>query len=125
MNLAHFALNADDVPRSKAFYESVFGWKFTPWGPPGFHRIQTGPDHNPGVPGALQQRRLLLPDTPTTGAECTFTVLDLNATAETVRRAGGTLLTDRFTIEGVGHLIFFADPAGNPICAMQPTPGSP
>jgi predicted enzyme related to lactoylglutathione lyase len=117
--MSHFAINADDVPASRAFYEKVFGWTFTPWGPPGFFQIQTGPEGDPGVPGAIQQRRNLHPHATTVGVECTFAVDDLDDTAETVRDAGGTILMDRFTISGVGHLIFFADPAGNPIGAMQ------
>jgi len=43
-HLAHFAINADDVPRAKKFYEKVFGWKFSAWGPPNFYQIQTGKD---------------------------------------------------------------------------------
>jgi uncharacterized protein len=117
-NLSHFALNADDVPASKAFYEKVFGWTFSAWGPPGFHQIATGPN---GIQGALQQRRNLL-DGPTRGVEATFAVDDVDATAAAVRKAGGTILMERFTIAGVGHLIFFKDPAGNPIGAMQYDP---
>jgi len=26
--VAHFAINADDLPRARRFYENVFGWKF-------------------------------------------------------------------------------------------------
>jgi predicted enzyme related to lactoylglutathione lyase len=33
-NIAHFAIDADNVPRARRFYEAVFGWRFTPWGPP-------------------------------------------------------------------------------------------
>jgi len=121
-NLSHFAINADDVPASRAFYERVFGWTFNPWGPPGFFQIETGSDGKPGVPGALQQRRQLLDDQPMTGAECTFAVDDVDATAAAVQAAGGTLLLHRFTISGVGHLIFFKDPAGNAIGAMQYDP---
>lgn len=36
-----------------------------------------------------------------------------------VEAAGGKILVDRFTIAGVGHLIFFEDSSGNPIGAMQ------
>ena len=36
-----FAINADDVPRARNFYETVFGWGFEPWGPPGFYLIAT------------------------------------------------------------------------------------
>jgi predicted enzyme related to lactoylglutathione lyase len=118
-NLSHFAINADDLPASRAFYEKVFGWRFSAWGPPGFFQIQTGPDGDPGVRGALQQRRALLEETPTVGAECTFAVDDVDATARAVREAGGRILMERFTIHGVGHLIFFADPGGNPIGALQ------
>ena len=37
----HFAINADDVPRARAFYERVFGWEFTPWGPPDFYQTRS------------------------------------------------------------------------------------
>jgi predicted enzyme related to lactoylglutathione lyase len=123
-NISHFAINADDVPASRAFYEAVFGWRFTAWGPPGFFDIRTGTDDEPGVQGALQQRRQLLADQATTGVECTFAVEDVETTAAAVRAAGGQILLDRFTISGVGHLIFFADPAGNPIGAMQYDPAA-
>jgi predicted enzyme related to lactoylglutathione lyase len=123
-NLSHFAINADDVPASRAFYETVFGWTFHPWGPPGFFQIQTGPDDDPGVRGAIQQRRDLVEGRPTVGLECTFAVEDVDATARAVRDAGGSILMDRFTISGVGHLIFFADPSGNAVGAMQYDPSA-
>jgi predicted enzyme related to lactoylglutathione lyase len=120
-DLAHFAINADDVPASQAFYEQVFGWTFSAWGPPGFLQIDSGPE---GVQGALQQRRELVPGRPTLSPECTFAVDDVEATAAAVRAAGGTILMDRSTIPGVGHLIFFADPGGNAIGAMQYDPAA-
>ncbi|MGA9870778.1 MAG: VOC family protein [Rhodococcus sp. (in: high G+C Gram-positive bacteria)] len=114
-NLTHFAINADDVYASKTFYEKVLGWTFTPWGPPGFFRIDTGSE----VDGALQQRRTLIEGKETVGLECTFAVDDLDATVAAVLDSGGTVLMERFTIAGVGHLVFFADPAGNGIGAIQ------
>jgi predicted enzyme related to lactoylglutathione lyase len=118
-NLSHFAINADDVDASRRFYESVLGWKFEAWGPPGFFQIRTGTDDEPGVPGAIQQRRTLIAGTKTVGLECTFAVDDVDATAQAVRDAGGAIVMDRFTISGVGHLIFFTDPSGNAVGAMQ------
>ena len=123
-NLSHFAINADDVGASRAFYESVFGWTFTAWGPPGFFQIQTGPDDEPGVRGAIQQRRDLVEATPTVGFECTFAVDDVDATARAAVEAGGAVLMERFTISGVGHLVFVRDPAGNPVGAMQYDPAA-
>jgi predicted enzyme related to lactoylglutathione lyase len=118
-HLSHFAINAVDVASSRAFYESVFGWSFTAWGPPGFFQIQTGTADDPGVLGAIQQRRDFGDRGPSAPVECTFSVDSVDRVAEAVRAAGGTILMERFTISGVGHLIFFGDPDGNPIGAME------
>jgi predicted enzyme related to lactoylglutathione lyase len=115
-HLSHFSINADDVSASRSFYESVFGWTFAAWGPPGFFQIETG---TPGVQGAMQQRRELIAGVPTVSPECTFAVADLDATIAAVTAAGGEILMPRFTIPGVGELIFFKDPGGNAIGAMQ------
>ena len=36
----HVAINATDVQRVKAFYETVFGWRLEPWGPPDYYQDQ-------------------------------------------------------------------------------------
>jgi predicted enzyme related to lactoylglutathione lyase len=118
-HLSHFAINADDVEASRQFYESVFGWSIFAWGPPGFFQIQTGPDDDPGIRGALQQRRSLLDGQPTTGLECTFAVDDVDDTLRRVVEAGGRTVMERFTIAGVGHLVAFEDPSGNAVLAME------
>ncbi|HET9315386.1 MAG TPA: VOC family protein, partial [Vicinamibacteria bacterium] len=69
-NVRHFAINADDLPRARRFYERVFAWKFEPWGPPGFFQIATGDKGGPI--GALQQRRELVKGLRTNGFECTI-----------------------------------------------------
>ena len=118
--LTHFAINADDVPAARAFYEKVFGWRFTAFGPPDFYRIET-PD---GPGGALQKRRELLEGRPTVGYECTIEVADVDATAAAVTAAGGRIVMPRTTIAGVGDLIFFADPAGNVAGAIRYDPSA-
>lgn len=118
-HLSHFAINTDDLEATRSFYEAVFGWTFTAYGPPGFFQIQTGPDDDPGTRGALQDRRQLLDDLPTRGYECTFSVDDVDATRQQAVDAGGKILMERFTISKVGHLIAFEDPGGNPVLAMQ------
>ncbi len=40
-NVYHFAINADDIPNARRFYERVFGWKFSAWGPPKFYMVET------------------------------------------------------------------------------------
>ena len=111
----HFAINADDVARSKRFYEDVFGWTFTPWGPPGFYQTRSA---GSGFMGALQERRSIggkvMP-----GIELSFGVGDVGATANLVAAHGGRVLMPPFRIEGVGELIFFEDSEGNIAGAMQ------
>jgi uncharacterized protein len=119
-HLAHFAINADDVGRAKKFYERVFGWKFTAWGPPGFYQIQTGRDGEPQpVRAALQGRRYLVPGKPTIGFECTIAVDSIDETAKKVADAGGTVALPKSIIVGVGALMFFQDTEGNIFGAMQ------
>jgi len=113
-SLAHFAINADDVDRSRAFYERALGWRFTPWGPPGFYQIEGA-----GIRGALQKRRELVPGQRTLGFECTLGVASIDDTEAAVLAAGGKILLPRSVIPGVGTLMFFADPDGNPFGAMQ------
>jgi predicted enzyme related to lactoylglutathione lyase len=117
--LAHFAINADDVDAARRFYERVFGWRFEPWGPSGFFHIDTGDDARRPIFSALQQRRDLLPGTRTVGLECTFAVTDVDAIAREVVAAGGRIVAEKFTIPGVGDLIWIEDPSGNVIGAMR------
>ncbi|PZQ64441.1 MAG: glyoxalase [Phenylobacterium zucineum] len=113
--LRHFAINADDVSRARAFYETVFGWTFTPWGPPGFYQVR---DAGKGLLGALQERRQIGPQA-MPGIELTFGVEDIDATIAAIQAHGGVVLMPPFHIEGVGRLTFFRDPEGNVAGAMQ------
>jgi len=119
-HVAHFAINADDVARAKKFYETVFGWKFSPWGPPNFYQIQTGGDgEQQPLRGALQGRRNLVKEQPTIGFECTVSVDSLDATIAAVERHGGTVVLPKSIIAGVGSLAFFRDTEGNVFGAIQ------
>ena len=110
-NAAHFAINADDLSRARRFYERVFGWRFEPWGPPGFLQIFTGTEDEPGIRGALQGRRELVAGQRTIGYECSISVKDVDAVAAAVIANGGTIVIPRTLIPTVGHLIFFRDGA--------------
>ena len=62
-NIAHFDVHADDVERARKFYERVFEWRFSAWGPPNFFMIATGNESDPGIHGAVHDR-------PTDGHRC-------------------------------------------------------
>ncbi len=111
--LRHFAINADDVDRARGFYETVFGWTFTPWGPPGFYQTR---DAGVGVQGALQQRQ------DWGGKEfhsfmTTLGVDDIRAALVAVEENGGRVLMQPYRIDGVGEIGYFEDPEGN-ICGI-------
>lgn len=118
-HLAHFAINADDVPRARKFYERVFGWKFSAWGPPGFYQIAPGSEAPVSVMGALQQRRHLVAGQPTIGYECTISVRSIDKTAKAALANGGTVALPKSVIVGVGALMFFRDTEGNVFGAIQ------
>jgi predicted enzyme related to lactoylglutathione lyase len=117
-HIAHFAINTDNVETTRAFYEAVFQWKFNPWGPPGFYQIDTGSDPITLI-GALQQRRAFVPGLQTRGFECTISVASLNHTEALLREHGAKIVLERSTIPQVGHLLFFQDPGGNFVGAIE------
>jgi hypothetical protein len=58
------------------------------------------------------------------GVEATMGVEDIEATKAAVERAGGTVVGGPYHIETVGTLIWFRDPEGNLLGAMQYDPGA-
>jgi uncharacterized protein len=121
-NVAHFAINADDLNRAKDFYGRVFGWTFHAWGPPKFYMIQTHAKENPELLGSLQGRRELISGQKMIGFECTIAVDSIDATAEAVLSNGGRTIIPKTVIASVGTLMFFQDPEGNVFGAMQYDP---
>jgi uncharacterized protein len=111
--LRHFAINADDVDRARGFYETVFGWTFTPWGPPGFFQTR---DAGGQVMGALQERRNWGP-TKLHSFETSFGVADIRATLAAAEAGGGRVMMPPYMIDGVGEIGYFEDPEGN-ICGV-------
>lgn len=118
-NLASFAIHVDDTDRARGFYEAVFGWRFEPWGPPGFYLIHTGDEERPGVLGLMHGRLEPLTGTGFKGFECTISVDDVDEIQRRVEVAGGTITYPKSTIPTVGTLIRFLDTEGNDCGAMQ------
>ena len=118
--VAHFAINADDVDRALRFYEKVFGWKFQAYGPPGFYMVDERSAQTPvRLRGSLQKRREIVKGVPMRGFECTIAVDDIEATAAAHEQNGAKSVMPICTLPGVGRLLFFQDPEGNLAGAMQ------
>ena len=76
-----------------------------------------------GIMGALQRRREIVEGLKMTGPEITLAVENIAETILAIKSCGGRLLSQPFRIQGVGELIWFADPEGNVLGAMQYEPG--
>ncbi|MEQ1564443.1 MAG: VOC family protein [Myxococcota bacterium] len=117
-SVVHFAVYCDDEERAIAFYGGVFGWRFEPWGPPGFHRLFTGP--GPGVTeGALSRRTAPRGEGAPNAWRCTVSVADVDATLARVVVHGGTVPEPAVVLPGIGKVAEFVDTEGNLVCAMQ------
>jgi predicted enzyme related to lactoylglutathione lyase len=120
-NVCHFAIECDDVERARLFYETVFGWKAVPWGPPGYYLIITGTAEHPGIQGDLRGRA-----EPREGGgrgyECTINVASLRDAMAAIEANGGRMVSAPYGIEGVGDLAYFEDTEGNRAGIMQHSP---
>jgi predicted enzyme related to lactoylglutathione lyase len=112
-NVDFFAINADDVPRARTFYERVFGWSFEPWGPPGFYLIETGKETKGAPRGALQERRELAPGQKMIGYENTISVPNIDQAIRAIEANGGRIAAPKFHIPTVGTVAYFFDTEGN------------
>jgi predicted enzyme related to lactoylglutathione lyase len=118
-NVSHFSIECDDVERAKRFYETVFGWRIAPWGPPDYYQIVTGTTERPGILGDLRHRREPLIGTGNRSYECTIAVESLAATVAAIEAGGGRVVMQPYRIEGVGDLAYFEDSEGNRAGIMQ------
>lgn len=106
--LSHFAINAEDCDRAIAFYEAVFGWKYTAWGPPGFYMT-----HINGMHSAIQKRQEQPFPTHIGNFECTISVDDVDRVTELIVANGGEITMPKVTIPTVADIARVKDCEGN------------
>jgi uncharacterized protein len=122
--VVHFEIHAADPDRAERFYRRVFGWEISRWegAPLDYRLITTGKEGEPGINGAVVQRRGALDGTAVTAFVCTVDVDDLAALERDVPEAGGEQVVDRQELEHVGSFAYFKDTEGNIFGAMQSAP---
>ncbi|MHB8637191.1 MAG: VOC family protein [Fimbriimonadaceae bacterium] len=108
-SLSHFSINVVDTDRAIDFYRTVFDWKFTPWGPPGFHLVDTGGD----VHGSVQRVQAEPFPTHIGNFECTLTVDDVDRVSGLIVAQGGEITLPKVTIPGVADIARCKDTEGN------------
>ena len=98
-------LPAKDLAATKAFFESVFGWSFTDYGP------EYTAFENQGLDGGFFQSDLAS-STEKGAALIVFYSNQLEATLAKVEKAGGSILRPIFSFPG-GRRFHFTGPSGN------------
>lgn len=96
---------ARDLPATKAFFETVFGWSFTDYGP------EYTAFANAGLEGGFFQSDLCS-TTDQGGALLVFYSRNLEETLSKVEAAGGEIVKPIFTFPG-GRRFQFREPSGN------------
>ena len=103
MNYVEFP--AKDLAGTKAFFQSVFGWSFTDYGP------EYTAFENQGLDGGFFQSDLAS-STEKGAALIVFYSNQLEATLAKVEKAGGSILRPIFSFPG-GRRFHFTEPSGN------------
>lgn len=103
MNYVEFP--AKDLAGTKAFFESVFGWSFTDYGP------EYTAFENQGLDGGFFQADLAS-STEKGAALIVFYSDQLEATLAKVEKAGGSILRPIYSFPG-GRRFHFTEPSGN------------
>ena len=98
-------LPAKDLAATKAFFESVFGWSFTDYGP------EYTAFENQGLDGGFFQSDLAS-STEKGAALIVFYSNQLEATLAKVEKAGGSILRPIYSFPG-GRRFHFTEPSGN------------
>ena len=103
MNYVEFP--AKDLAGTKAFFESVFGWSFTDYGP------EYTAFENQGLDGGFFQSDLT--SSTQNGAALIVSYSDqLEVTLTKVEKAGGSILKPIYSFPG-GRRFHFTEPSGN------------
>ena len=99
---------ATDVAKTKTFYEHVFGWNFTDY----------GPDYTSFGDGRIAGGFSKAGKVVRGGPLVVLYASDLSATEKEVRKAGGAITKDAFPFPG-GRRFHFTDPSGNELAVWS------
>lgn len=125
--VVHFEIPTDDVERAKAFYGTVFGWQLhtqaigegeyttvttTPVDPQTFAPTEPG-----GINGGMMTRSENTP-----APVITIGVADIDRRLQEIAANGGTVVTPRTPIPGMGAFAYFRDPDGNVMGLWETAP---
>jgi predicted enzyme related to lactoylglutathione lyase len=125
--VVHFEIPADDLDRAKNFYGSVFGWELQTMPMEGGEYTSvktTDVDEQtqlPTEPGAINGG-MFVRDERLTSPVITIDVDGIDDALKQIEAEGGTTVTPRTAIPGMGAFAYFKDPEGNVLGLWETTP---
>jgi uncharacterized protein len=125
--VVHFEIPAEDLDRAKNFYGSIFGWELQTMPMPGggeYTSVMTTPVDEQtqlptepgGINGGMMQR-----DERTSSPVLTIDVEDIDGALKEIESGGGSTVTPRTAIPGMGAFAYFKDPEGNVLGLWETT----
>jgi uncharacterized protein len=125
--VVHFEIPADDLDRAKSFYGSVFGWELqtVPMNEGEYTSVKTTevdeqtqlPIEPGAINGGMFQRAEQL-----TSPVITIDVDGIDDALKQIEAEGGTTVTPRTAIPGMGAFAYFKDPEGNVLGLWETNP---
>lgn len=125
--VVHFEMPAEDIKRMSDFYTSVFGWQTNQLGPEMNNyttvtTTETDPATNrPKAVGAINGG-FFPKSADNSHITMVIAVEDIMKSMETVKQAGGTIISGPHDIPHVGLYVAFTDTEGNRVAMLQPNP---
>ena len=113
--IIHFEINADDPLRAKGFYENVFNWNIEKWdGPIEYWNIVAGEEDEEGINGGIQRR-----EGPNDQIFNYIKISSVDEFKKKIEENGGTIVTPKIIVPGVGYFYMFKDTEDNKLGIMQ------
>lgn len=125
--IVYFTIQADDVLRAADFYRNTFGWHIEKWGgewggTDEFYLIETGTEDDPALPGTLMKRPGKVDSQLLNAFMCGIESTAIDDDMAAVVANGGSLVSPKVTIPGVGWVAYCRDTEENFIELRQMDP---
>lgn len=119
--VVHFEIPADDLPRAKKFYSTIFGWSTSEM--PEMEYVMLGTtesDENgmPKQPGAINGGMMKRQD-PLRHPVVTIDVENIDDALASVKKNGGQVVREKLAVGDMGFTAYFRDSEGNVIGLWQ------
>ncbi len=119
--VVHFEIPADDLPRAKKFYSTVFGWTLNEFPEMEYTIVRTVQSDERGIPkelGAINGGMLARQD-PVRAPVVTIDVENMDQATATIEKNGGKIIRPKMPVGDMGFAAYFKDTEGNVIGLWQ------